>query len=809
MRRFAFLALAVVAFPAAAQARSSVALSAVAAKKQPNSLVTFKGRAGSRAGAKVAIQRRISGRWSKIAGGRTGKHGAFALTWITPSGAAHVTVRAKLGRHVSSSRRFRILAPKKGATKVKVSKRTRIISPAAVQSVPTPGKAGSLTYAGGNDVQPGQIVVIGQGPNTPAGFIGRVTTVAQKSGKTVLTTVPVTLLQAVPQGSVHLVAKSPPGSRVAEPRASAITCEGSVGASITPSVTFGTSLDLEASWSGLSLESASLTASASLDASVQAIIQAAGSCTLKQRTLLSIKGPSFDGFVGPVPVVMTSDLKVYLDASASAQASLSTSADAGFVATAGVGWDSTHGFAPIGSFTPHFTFTPPTLSATASAAVNITPTVQVLFYGLVGPQVALKTGIEFDADATADPWWSLDIPVDVTASIAIPPLDLESPELEIYHHDFPLADAGGPIGGGPSPPVNNIAYAAGSVAAGANHSCALRSTGAVACWGSNASGQLGRAGGSSNTPVAVSGVADATAVAAGFDHSCALRVAGGVVCWGDNTGGDLGNGPSSGTSATPVAVSGISTATAIAAGTTHSCALLASGRVECWGANDQHQLGDGGTGGSPTPDLVDGVKTATAIAAGTVHSCAVLKTGSVVCWGSNDSGELGNGTQNPTTSPVAVSGITNATAVAAGANHSCALLATGAVMCWGDNAFGQLGNGAQPTDSLTPVPVSGITNAIGISGGGADTCAVLATGAVDCWGRHDAFGNSGPVPSDGPTPAGVAGIANASAVAGGLEHSCAKLQAGGVQCWGLGLDGELGNGLNANQPTPVAVTGFP
>jgi len=800
--------LAVVAFPVAAQARSSVALSAVAAKKKPASLVTFRGRAGTRAGAKVVIQREVAGHWGTIARGRTGKQGRFALTWVTPSRASHVTVRAALGRRFSKPRRFRVLAPKKGATTVVVSPRTQVISPSVVQSVPAPGKSGKVTYAGGNDTQVGKIIVVGQGPGTPNGFIGRVTDVAQKGGLTVVSTAPATLLQAVPQGVVHLVAKSAPGSR-AEPRASPIKCEGSVSASITPSVTFTTSLDLEASWSGAKMQSASLTATASLDAGVQAIVSAAGSCTLEQRTLLSLKGPTFDGFVGPVPIVMTSKLTVYLDANASAQASLSTGVDAGFSASAGVGWSKGQGFFPIGTFTPHFTFTPPTLSASASAAVNITPTVDVLFYGLVGPRVALKTGVEFNADIAADPWWSLDIPVDVTASIAIPPLDLESPELEIYHHEFPLADAGGPIGGGPSPPVHNVATPATSLAAGYDQSCALRTSGAVACWGANIHGQLGRPGGASATPVAVTGITDAAAIRAGNDHTCALQVAGGVLCWGANADGELGNGASGGDSATPVAVSGITNATAIAVGATDSCALLQSGRVDCWGANDQSQLGDGGTSKSPIPDAVDGLRNATAIASGTFHACAVLNGGAVSCWGNNADGSLGNGTTNPTKVPVPVSGIANAVAVAAGADHSCALLATGAISCWGSNGSGQLGDGTT-NPSPTPVSVSGITNAVGIAAGGGHTCAVLATGTVDCWGWNN-FGQigDGGMPTDRHSPVPVPGIANATAVTGGLEHTCALLTTGGLKCWGYGVDGELGNAGNATQPTPVPVTGFP
>ena len=669
-----------------------------------------------------------------------------------------------------------------------------------------------MTYAGGNNAKVGQILVIGKGKGTPNGFLGRVTRVKQSGNKTVVTTVPATLLQAVPDGSMSLVAKAVTTSPRARQAAKAtVSCEGSAGFSITHSVSFTTGLDLEADWTLVGgLQSASLTANASLNASVQAIVGAAGSCSLAQQTLLSVKGPSIDTFVGPVPVVMTSNLKVYLDASASAQAQLSTGASAGFSASAGVGWKSGSGFYGIHSFSPHFNFQPPTLSASADASVSLTPTVDVLLYGVVGPEVALRTGLEFSADIAQNPWWTLSIPVDVTAKVAIPPLDLESPELDVFERSYPIADAGGPFGSTPVlPPVHNVATPATSLAAGYDQSCALRASGAVACWGGNGNGQLGRGrSGGSSTPVAVSGITDAAAVAAGNNHTCALRVAGGVLCWGTDSDGELGDGGSSPTNYSPAAVSGISNAVAIAAGATHSCAVLQTGHVDCWGADNQNQLGDGG--GNPSSFPVDiGVTGATSIAAGTFHTCVVTHSATVVCWGNNVDGSLGNGTTNPASGPVTVSGITNAVAVAAGADHSCALLATGTVRCWGQAGNGQLGNGTNNPSSV-PVQVSGITNATTIAAGGAHTCARLSTGSVSCWGwnNYGQLGN-GTMPTNHNSPVTVTGITNATAVTGGLEHTCALKTTGGLSCWGYGGDGELGNNGNSTSSTPTTVVGFP
>jgi alpha-tubulin suppressor-like RCC1 family protein len=205
-----------------------------------------------------------------------------------------------------------------------------------------------------------------------------------------------------------------------------------------------------------------------------------------------------------------------------------------------------------------------------------------------------------------------------------------------------------------------------AISTGNGHTCALLEGGRLRCWGDNQSGELGyghrnNLGQKAETIPAKIGDVDlggqAKAISAGGHHTCALLDEGQIRCWGDNTFGQLGYGHKNNLGATlpsklgDVALGG--KASAIAAGDSHTCALLAKGRVRCWGLNDDGQAGAGYTSelaaapASLTPGFVQmfqGEKDIiTAISAGGTHTCAMLRPGRVRCWGRNDSGHLGYG----------------------------------------------------------------------------------------------------------------------------------------------------------------------
>lgn len=193
------------------------------------------------------------------------------------------------------------------------------------------------------------------------------------------------------------------------------------------------------------------------------------------------------------------------------------------------------------------------------------------------------------------------------------------------------------------------------------------------------------------------------------------------------------------------------------------------------------------------------------VASGAAFNCALRNDGTVLCWGGNLFGSLGAGAKGATTiireNPEPVVGITGATAIALNEMTACAIVAGGAVMCWGANDSGQAGS-AGDWSLDTPQALPGISGATAITLGAAHGCAVIAGGEVRCWGSNGwgQVGDGSYIDRSGPTA--VADLAGAAAVTAGANHTCALLIDGDVVCWGRNDAGQLGDGVRGDDARP-------
>jgi len=354
------------------------------------------------------------------------------------------------------------------------------------------------------------------------------------------------------------------------------------------------------------------------------------------------------------------------------------------------------------------------------------------------------------------------------------------------------------------------AWAMASIAGGYSHTCTLLNSSAVKCWGYNGDGQLGDGTTTQrNSAVTVTGLSSGVrTIATRYTHTCALLDTGAVKCWGSNFRGHLGDGTKIAKS-TPVAVSGLNSGvSAISAGNGHTCALLRSGAAKCWG--DAGKTGDGTDVERTTPVDVFGLSSGvSAISAAGYHTCALLNTGAVKCWGSENDGTLGNGGGATNKPGGAISGFSaSVIALAAGERHNCALLSTGGVQCFGQNGNGQLGNGTS-TSSSTPVTVSGISTAVAISANGWTSCALLSNGEVKCWGKNNNGQLGDNSTTDRLTPVTVSSLSSAVAIGNGYDHTCSLISSGAAKCWGRNDSGQVGDNSTTQRLSPVSVTGIP
>jgi alpha-tubulin suppressor-like RCC1 family protein len=287
------------------------------------------------------------------------------------------------------------------------------------------------------------------------------------------------------------------------------------------------------------------------------------------------------------------------------------------------------------------------------------------------------------------------------------------------------------------------------VAGGRSHACAWTSTGEAYCWGNNESGQLGNGevrGGPNAVPLKLADLEGVVSMSASTEHTCAVLDSGVVYCWGKNDKGQVTGNASSKPVASPVKVDGVSNATSVFAGTYGSCALDADGVVTCWG---QYATTPGETTALDLPKV-------TALSPSGML-CVMFEDGSIAC--------------PPCSSTLCDADARDATDIAAlggGAFELCEVNTSQQVVC-------------QSNDTWTPV--DGIEDAAAVSTSVPYDCALSTSGTVQCW----------PSPTGTLIPGVTQGITKVVEGATSLAGACAALEDGTVSCWGSNGSGERGN----------------
>lgn len=385
------------------------------------------------------------------------------------------------------------------------------------------------------------------------------------------------------------------------------------------------------------------------------------------------------------------------------------------------------------------------------------------------------------------------------------------------------------------------------IVAGGTHFCTRYNEGSVKCWGLNSSGQLGYGDtvargdsaneSGSNLPFVNLGTGRTTKfLAAGYTHTCAILDNDTLKCWGLNSSGQLGyadtvmrgNAANQMGDSLPVVNLGTGrTVKKVAAGASHTCAILDNDTLKCWGLNTYGQIGRnnttsaGNTAGSMGDTLaivnLGTGRTAKDISGGLDHTCAILDDNTLKCFGRNNRGQLG---KDSTTSLGDTAGEMAAltainlgagrttVSVSAGYSHTCAILDNATAKCWGLGTTGQLGrdnattmgDGAGEMAALTAINLGFSPSVINASR--TRTCAMSATGVTKCWGLNSsgqlAKGNTTTLGSAAGQMAALTAInfgtsVTASTMASSWYGTCVITTNKRIKCFGSAASGAMLN----------------
>src|SRR5579884_520612 len=419
-------------------------------------------------GALVVLEWKERRAWRPVGQARLNRAGDFVVSWRAPKAVGPVALRLALHR------RSRVLAQR--SAKVRIRPLPIVIPASEITSAPAPGHAGWIRFknpggraaraaSGGSGcvrvptgptVYQSNFVAVGYNAQTsPSGFLGKINLVQCGGLTSGIYATPVPLDQAVGAGSLDLSAGFGQKAGNSSSRSASksfthsfgnIQCSGSGSATLSGNVAISVVPTLKVVFSGFSVSCAVFTVTGTASASIGVDANAGAKCSLAPVALIKGYYPiaTFEGQVGPFPVVVELRGQLYLSGSVSASVDASDQISANATVTGGVQY-ANHSFSIIKGSSFALVNSGPTLSGTADAWGQMSPQIQALLYGVAGPQLAVHAGVHLHADTTANPWWTVTAPVSVDA--AFTGFGRTSGSLVLYQHTFSLAAANGPFGG--------------------------------------------------------------------------------------------------------------------------------------------------------------------------------------------------------------------------------------------------------------------------------------------------------------------------------------------------------------------------
>jgi alpha-tubulin suppressor-like RCC1 family protein len=298
------------------------------------------------------------------------------------------------------------------------------------------------------------------------------------------------------------------------------------------------------------------------------------------------------------------------------------------------------------------------------------------------------------------------------------------------------------------------------------------------------------------------GIPQVKHVATGRWHTCAIVDTGNVLCWGRNFGGTLGNGTGKDELFVPPGrVIDVSDAVEISAASDFgtggtSCARVSNNRVYCWGILARTPLG--------MPRRFDALGLATQVAAEIWTACAVQFDRSLKCSGMIVGSPFATKRYYPDGK---LPHLPETVKIVVGSCHACLISAAERVHCWGGMEYEKLEQRDKPDKEILqllppPGPVPQLENIVDIAIGSHDeTCAVRRDGVLLCWERADPEGKGGHPSKPHPIPE-LSGVIQVTL---GANHSCALTGVGQVFCWGDNQQAQLGTGNIQPAKGPLAV----